>query len=148
MREIYSVSTDKSLLDISMIHEFLSTKAYWCLDIPKALVIKSIEQSMCFGVYAGGSQVGFARIITDYATMAYLCDVFVIESHRGLGLSKLLVHTIMDHPDLQGLRRWMLVTRDAHGLYRNFGWNEVADASRYMEIRSIVPYADINNEVE
>ena len=130
----YVISTDKSKLDLSLIHSFLSTQAYWSLNIPFAIVKRSVENSLCFGVYQGGRQVGFARIITDYATIAYLGDVFILTEHRGKGLSKRLVGEIMTHPDLQGLRRWMLLTSDAHGLYRQYGWTSIANPDRYMEI--------------
>ena len=130
----YSVSTDKSKLDLPLIHTFLSTQAYWSLNIPFATVKRSIENSLCFGVYQGDRQVGFARVITDFATIAYLGDVFILPEHRGKGLSKLLVGEIMAHPELQGLRRWMLLTSDAHGLYRQFGWKTIAGPDRYMEI--------------
>ena len=137
----YTISTDKDKLDLPWIHQFLSTQAYWCLNIPFAIVKRSVEHSLCFGVYYGDPkgaerprQVGFARVITDYATIAYLGDVFIIPEHRGKGLSKQLVQTIMAHPDLQGLRRWILLTGDAHGLYQQFGWKPVASPDRYMEI--------------
>jgi GNAT superfamily N-acetyltransferase len=130
----YSFSTDRSKLDLPLIHAFLSTQAYWCLNIPFATVKRSVENSLCFGVYQGDRQVGFARIITDYATIAYLGDVFILPEHRGKGLSKRLIGEIMAHPDLQGLRRWMLLTRDAHGLYLQNGWKPIANPDRYMEI--------------
>lgn len=130
----YVISTDKSKLDLSLVHSFLSTQAYWSLNIPFAIVKRSVENSLCFGVYQGDRQVGFARIITDYATIAYLGDVFILPEHRGKGLSKRLVGEIMTHPDLQGLRRWMLLTSDAHGLYRQYGWTSIANPDRYMEI--------------
>lgn len=130
----YSVSTDKSKLDLPLIHTFLSTQAYWSLNIPFATVKRSVENSLCFGVYQGDTQVGFARVITDFATIAYLGDVFILPEHRGKGLSKRLIATIMAHPDLQGLRRWILLTSDAHGLYRQYGWKPIAIPDRYMEI--------------
>ena len=130
----YSVSTDKSKLDLSLIHGFLSSQAYWCLNIPFATVKRSVENSVCFGVYQGDRQVGFARVITDLATIAYLGDVFILPEHRGKGLSKRLIGEIMAHPDLQGLRRWMLLTSDAHGLYLQYGWKPIVNPDRYMEI--------------
>ena len=130
----YSVSTAKSKLDLPLIHTFLSTQAYWSLNIPFATVKRSIENSFCFGVYQGDRQVGFARVITDFATIAYLGDVFILPEHRGKGLSKRLVGEIMAHPDLQGLRRWILLTSDAHELYRQYGWKPIAGPDRYMEI--------------
>jgi GNAT superfamily N-acetyltransferase len=131
--EGYHISTDKDLMDIDAIHAFLSTKAYWSLNIPRERVLRSIAHSRCYGVYTGREQVGFARVISDFATIAYLGDVFILEEHRGRGLSKWLIGTIMNDPDLQGLRRWILLTGDAHGLYRQFGWTDLADPSRWME---------------
>ena len=115
----FSISTDKSKLDIAVIHNFLSC-SYWAENIPVEKVQKSIEGSMCFGVYDNGKQIGFARMVTDNATFAYLADVFVLEEYRGHGLSKWLMEVIINHPDLQGLRRFMLATRDAHELYSQF----------------------------
>ncbi len=133
-KDDYSISTDKDKLNLDFIHHFLSTQTYWCLNIPFTTVKRSVENSLCFGVYYSDQQVGFARIITDYATIAYLGDVFIIPEHRGKGLSKRLVGEIMAHPDLQGLRRWMLLTRDAHSLYERFGWVTVPNPERFMEV--------------
>ncbi len=134
IKDDYAVSTDKARLDLPFIHHFLSAEAYWSLNIPMETVRRSVEHSLCFGVYLGLQQVGFARVISDYATIAYLGDVFVVREHRGKGLSKRLVGQIMAHPDLQGLRRWILLTGDAHGLYRQFGWVPVPRPELYMEI--------------
>jgi len=131
--EGYVISTDSSLLDLDVIHGFIS-QSYWAKDMPKALVEKMLKNSLCFGVYRQKAQVGFARIISDYATFAYLADVFILSEDRGKGLSKALVATIMAHPDVQGLRRWMLVTLDAQGLYEQFGFKPVAHPERHMEI--------------
>ncbi len=128
----YMISTDKRLLDLSAIHNFLTT-SYWAKGIPFETVKKSIEHSLNFGVYQAGKQVGFARVITDYATYAYIGDVYILEDHRGQGLSKWLMQVIADHPELQGLRRWTLLTRDAHGLYRQTGFTEPQNPERYME---------------
>lgn len=136
MKDKYSISTERQLLDIEMIHDFLSTKAYWSLKIPKETVIRSIEHSLCFGVYKDHQQVGFARVISDYSTIAYLGDVFILESHRGNGLSKLLMKAIMNHDKLQGLRRWILLTGDAHELYKKYGWKELADPTLWMEFHN------------
>ncbi|WP_130733952.1 GNAT family N-acetyltransferase [Flavobacterium sp. J27] len=133
-KEAFYISTDKEMLDIEAIHDFLSTKAYWSLHIPKETVIKSIENALCFGVYYEHKQIGFARIITDYATIAYLGDVYIVEAYRGNGLSKWLLETVMNHPELQGLRRWILLTGDAHGLYRQYGWTDIVDATKWMEL--------------
>lgn len=135
-KDTFSISTEKSRLDITAIHDFLSTKAYWCLNIPKEKVIKSIEHSLCFGVYENEKQIGLARIITDFSTIAYLGDVYILEEYRGLGLSKWLMETIMNFSELQGLRRWILLTGDAHGLYRQFGWTDIADATKWMELHN------------
>src|SRR5690606_8634407 len=133
-KEEYCISTDKAKLDVDSIHEFLSTKAYWCLNIPKNKVRTSIEHSLCFGVYLHERQIGFARIISDFSTIAYLGDVYILENYRGNGLSKWLMEVIMNYPDLQGLRRWILLTGDAHELYRKFGWTDLADPSVWMEL--------------
>jgi GNAT superfamily N-acetyltransferase len=131
--EGYAISDDPARLDLDAVHGFLS-RSYWAKNIPKAIVERSIRNSLCWGVYHGAKQVGFARIISDKATFAYLCDVFLVEEHRGRGLSKALVAAIKAHPDLQGLRRWMLVTVDAHSLYEQFGFTTVQQPERHMEI--------------
>jgi GNAT superfamily N-acetyltransferase len=152
----FMISTDPARLDLDVIHEFL-TNCYWAKGIPRDVVARSIEHSLCFGIYDGSrqeaspsrierekdgatpakqgfQQVGFARVISDFATIAYLGDVFVLESHRGLGLGKWMMECIMQHPALQGLRRWMLLTRDAHGLYSQFGFTPLKTPDRYMEL--------------
>jgi GNAT superfamily N-acetyltransferase len=134
--EAFYISTDKAKLDIDAVHNFLSTKAYWSLGIPKAKVRVSIENSLCFGVYDAKKQIGFARIISDFSTIAYLGDVYILEEYRGKGLSKRLMEFIMIHPDLQGLRRWILLTGDAHELYRKYGWKDIADPSKWMELHN------------
>ena len=133
-REEFLVSTDRTRLDLDVIHEFL-TKCYWAKGIPREVVARSIEHSLCFGVYDGsGVQVGFARVVSDFATVAYLGDVFILESHRGRGLSEWLMECIMQHPALQNLRRWILLTRDAHGLYSQFAFTPIETPERYMEL--------------
>lgn len=129
----YSISTNPKRLDLKAIHGFLS-RSFWAEDIPKKLVAKSIRNSLCFGLFHERDQVGFARVVTDRATYAYLCDVYILESHRGKGLSKQLIEAVMAHPDLQGLRRFQLVTRDAHGLYKRFGFRAPQHPERQMEI--------------
>ena len=129
----YSISTDKGRLDVALIHGFL-TMSYWAAGVPMEVVKRSIEHSLAFGVFKEDQQVGFARIITDYATFPYLGDVFILEPFRGRGLSKWLMEVIVGHPDLQGLRRWVLLTRDAHGLYRQVGFTEPSRPERYMEL--------------
>jgi GNAT superfamily N-acetyltransferase len=131
-RNGFLVSTDPRLLDLDVIHGFL-TNCYWAQGIPREVVARSIEHSLCFGIYDGKAQVAFARIITDFATIAYLGDVFVLKSHRGRGLSKWMMECINQHPALQGLRRWILLTRDAHELYAKFGFTPLKAADRYME---------------
>jgi GNAT superfamily N-acetyltransferase len=133
MEEDYEISEDKRRLDIGTIHGYL-TRSYWSPGIPLAVVERAIQGSVCFGVYHGARQVGFARVVTDKATFAYLADVFILEAHRGKGLSKRLMERIVSHPELQGLRRFMLATRDAHSLYRQFGFTELASPERFMEI--------------
>jgi GNAT superfamily N-acetyltransferase len=134
------LSTDTSKLDIAAIHLHLSTATYWAHNIPIALVKKSIENSLCFGIYDGITLVGFARVVTDYATFAWISDVYVVDSHKGRGLSKWLIKCIMSHPDLQGLRRWILATRDAHGLYAQYGFKPLAKPEMIMEINKPNPY--------
>jgi GNAT superfamily N-acetyltransferase len=130
--EHYVISTERRRLDLEVIHGFLS-RIYWAEGIPREVVARSIEHSLPFGVYEGVEQIGFARVVTDYATFAYLADVFVLEEHRGKGLSKWLVATILAHPELQGLRRFSLMTRDAQELYRKFGFVEAPGRPTYMQ---------------
>jgi GNAT superfamily N-acetyltransferase len=152
----FVISTDRARLDLDVIHGFL-TNCYWAKGIPREVVARSIENSLCFGIYdesgensprpakevrqgalqpksGAPAQVGFARVVSDYATFAYIADVFVLESHRGRGLGKLLMECIKQHPKLQGLRRWNLCTADAHGLYSQFGFTTPKWPERYMEI--------------
>jgi GNAT superfamily N-acetyltransferase len=129
----YEISTDTARLDVDAIHAFL-TQSYWSPGIPRATVARAIANSLCFGVFWQGQQVGFARMVTDKTTFAYLCDVYVLEAHRGRGVSKQLMDFVMKHPDLQGLRRMMLATRDAHGLYTQFGFTPLTAPDRIMEI--------------
>ena len=132
-RHSYLISTDRGKLDRTVIHRFLEG-SYWAKGIPREIVERGIENSLCFGLYDGERQIGFARIISDLSTFAYLADVFVLESERGRGLGVWLIETIKDHPQLQGLRRWMLATADAHGLYRKFGFTALSRPERIMEI--------------
>ena len=120
-------------MDIDLIHSFL-TRSYWAEGISKEIIGRSIEGALCFGVFENNKQVGFARMITDKATFAYLADVFIIDEYRGLGLSKWLMEVIMSYPDLQGLRRMMLATRDAHELYKKFGFTPLNNVDRWMHI--------------
>lgn len=134
------ISTDGSLLNLDLIHNFL-THSYWAFGIPPETVARSIENSLCFGIYESDRQVGFARVLSDYATYAYLADVFVLEEHRGRGLGNWLMECIVAHPALQGLRRWSLVTRDAHKLYARFGFTQLEAADRWMERHDPKVYA-------
>lgn len=135
----YEISTDPSRLQLDAIHAYL-TRSYWSPGIPKEVVARAIANSMCFGLYdAQGptdTQVGFARVVTDKASFAYLADVYVLEEHRRLGLSKRLVEAVLGHPELQGMRRFLLATRDAHGLYAQFGFEAPAKPENFMEIRT------------
>lgn len=138
-KDTYTISTDKSRLDLAVIHDFLS-HSYWAEDIPLPIVQRSIQNSLCFGIYHQGQQVGFARVISDYTTYAYLADVFVLEEHRGYGLGQWLIQSILNHPELQGLRRWALATRDAQGLYAKFGFKTVETPENEMLLRRPNPY--------
>jgi GNAT superfamily N-acetyltransferase len=128
------VSTDKEQLDLPMIHRFLSEETYWAKGIPLSIMRKAIESSLCFGLFQRDMQVGFARVVTDYATFGYLCDVFVLEPYRGNGLGRVLMEHVMAHPALASLRRIVLVTGDAHFLYEKVGFRRLAKPERYMEL--------------
>jgi GNAT superfamily N-acetyltransferase len=132
-RRMYTITTDRARFDVDAIHAFLS-RSYWSPGVPRATVERAIANSLAFGVFDGVEQVGFARVVTDRATFAYLADVYVLEGHRGQGLGRRLVETILAHEDLQGLRRFLLATRDAHGLYAGFGFKPLAAPDRMMEI--------------
>jgi N-acetylglutamate synthase-like GNAT family acetyltransferase len=134
------ISDDKTSLDRTRIHQFLSERSYWAKDVPRDVVERSIENSLCFGIYQAGRQAGFARVVTDSATFAWLADVVIFEEHRGCGLSKRLVTAILAQPRLQGLRRVMLGTLDAHGLYAQFGFTPIKEVERFMEIHRPNPY--------
>jgi len=130
----YEISNDARRLDVDVIHGFLAEQSYWSRGIPRSTVERAIENSLCFGVYCGTTQVGFVRIVTDRATFALLADVFVLEAHRGKDLSKWLMRCVVAHEDLQGLRRFLLLTSDAHGLYSQFGFEPIGSPARFMEI--------------
>ena len=134
------ISTEKKRLDVALIHRFLSEESYWAKNIPRDLVETSIANSLCFGAYDGDAQVGFARVITDYATFAYVGDVFVVATHRGAGVGKELMAAITAHPSLQRLRRWHLLTRDAHRLYEQFGFQVPPLPEWHMERTKKNPY--------
>ena len=132
-RDEFEISDDRSRLDIKLIHEYLTTESYWATGRNVETVERSIENSLPFGVYKEGDQVGFARVLTDYATFAWIADVFVLNEYRGRGLSKWLMDVILAHPKLQGFRRWVLATKDAHELYRKYGFQELKRPERWME---------------
>lgn len=136
-QDTYTISTDKNLLDLDSIVRYLSKDSYWAAGVSRDIVQKSIQNSLCFGVYEEmgetTKQIGFARLITDMATFAYLADVFILPEYRGLGLSKWLMASIVSMPELQGLRRWLLATRDAHGLYAQYGFTPLDKPDRFMQ---------------
>lgn len=129
----FLISTDRARLDETAIHDFISNKAYWGIGRSLEVVRRSLDNSLNFGLYRGEQQIGFARVVTDYATFAWLCDVFILPSFRGKGLSKWLLEVIVSHPQLQGFRRWLLATKDAHELYRGFGFADLANPKLWME---------------
>lgn len=145
IQEGYSISTDTSKMDVPVIHAYLSNESYWSKNIPYHIVEKYVKHSLNFGVFYQDKQVGYARVITDFTTIAYLGDVFILQEHRGKGLSKWLMQTIMEHPELQGLRRWILATADAHGLYKQFGWTPMKAPDRWMELHDPDVYSVKSN---
>ena len=136
-----TISTDRERMDVEVIHRYLSEESYWAKGIPRELVERAIAHSLCFGAFDGEAQVGFARVITDYATFGYVADVFVLPSHRGRGIAKELMRAVRTHPELQSLRRWHLVTRDAHGLYAQFGFAPLDAPERHMAVAVPNAYA-------
>ncbi len=132
----YEISTDPARVDLDLTHRFLSEEAYWSPGVPRGVVERAIANSIPFGIYKvageGSGQAGFARVVSDMATFAWVCDVFVLSEHRGQGLGKWLMECMAAHPDLQGLRRWLLATRDAHGLYAQYGYHELDDPTKFM----------------
>ncbi len=132
-KDDFTITTDKSKMDIDIIHGYLS-RSYWAQGVPRAIIQKSIEGALCFAVLHGSRQVGFARVITDKATFGYLSDVFILEEYRGKGLSKWLMEIILGHPELQNFRRFLLSTRDAHGLYRQFGFKDLVSPENWMQV--------------
>lgn len=143
----YTITTAKDRLNLDAIHGYLTT-SYWSPGVPKETIARAIANSLCFGLFHGPHQVGFARVITDKATFAYLSDVYVLEPHRGKGLSKWMLEVIRDYPELQGLRRFMLATSDAHGLYSQFGFTPLANPSRMMEIVDADVYRSLPAQAE
>ena len=135
----FEITTNPDRLDVELIYRWLAEDSYWAVGIPRDIALRAIEHSINFGAYAGGRQVGFARVVTDRATFAWLADVFVVEDSRGRGCGKALVAAVLAHPELQGLRRIMLATRDAHSLYAQYGFTPIPP-DRFMEIRDPNPY--------
>ncbi|BCL38901.1 GNAT family N-acetyltransferase [Nostoc sp. MS1] len=131
-RDDYHISTDVNQLDVGVVHQFLAS-SYWAKDLPLEVLQRSLKNSLIFGLYKENEQIGLARVITDYATFAYIADVFVLAPYRRQGLGKWLIETIVSHPELQGLRRWLLATKDAHEFYRQFGFTELNNPARFME---------------
>jgi GNAT superfamily N-acetyltransferase len=144
----YLISTNKELLQIEAVHAYLSIESYWAKGIPLKTVQTSIDNSLCWGIYCNQQQIGFARVISDHATFAYLADVYILEPHRGKGLSKQLMTEIFKHPNLQKIRRWMLLTLDAHHIYRPFGFVGPAFPERIMEISLVNPYQSLEHSTE
>jgi GNAT superfamily N-acetyltransferase len=136
------ISTDKSRIDVDVVYDFLCNQSYWAKGIPRDVLERAIAHSVAFAAYDDGDLVAFARVITDYAVFAYLADVFVVPSHRGRGIAKTLMEAVRSHPQLQGLRRWSLVTSDAHDLYRQFGFRELATPEKHMEDVALNPYTE------
>jgi GNAT superfamily N-acetyltransferase len=128
------ISTDPRRLDVSLIHDFLANRSYWAIGRPLDVVRRALDNSLCFGLYEREKQIGLVRVVTDRATFAWLCDVFVLETHRGRGLGKWLMECVMNYPALQGLRRVLLGTQDAHGLYAQYGFTPLANTDRFMEV--------------
>jgi N-acetylglutamate synthase-like GNAT family acetyltransferase len=143
-RDNLVLSDDRELVDLDVVHNFLR-QSYWSEGVPIDVVRRSVENSLCFGVYDNDNQVAFARVVSDFSTFAYIADVFVLEGYRGRGISKWIMAAIMHHPSLQGLRRWMLLTQDAHRLYRQFGFDSVSSPERIMEITAPNIYRDAGN---
>lgn len=148
----FVISTDKSKIEITVVHDYLSKESYWAKNISLSIVQKAIENSFCFGLYKKKEvnkimQIGFARVITDKATFGYLADVFILEEYRGRGLSKWLIQEILNHPELQGFRGWMLGTKDAHGLYEQFGFKLLENTGRIMRLSLLDAYSEISPQV-
>lgn len=143
----YVISTEREKIDLTVVHKFLR-ESYWAKNIPLETVRRSIENSLCFSLFESQKQIGFARIVSDYATFAYLADVFVIEEFRGQGLSKWLMETIVAHPQLQNLRRWLLATRDAHGLYAQFGFTALDAPEVFMQRHDPTVYLRAEKEIK
>ena len=136
IKDNFKITTDKSQLDVAAIYSYLSQHSYWAKNIATQRVQRACDNSLCFGLYDSNGQIGLARVITDYATFAYLCDVYVLPAYKGKGLGKWLMACVMAHTDLQQLRRWLLATKDAHGLYEQFGFGPLSKPDRHMELKN------------
>jgi GNAT superfamily N-acetyltransferase len=147
-RDGLEITTDRARLDVDAIHAFLAGESYWARGIPIELVRRSIENSICFGMLDGARQAGFGRVITDRATHAHLCDVYVLPAYRGRGLGRWLMECVMSHPDVQGVRKFSLATRDAHGLYAPFGFAPISRPDWAMEIRRADPYGSAESRMD
>jgi GNAT superfamily N-acetyltransferase len=134
-RDEFVISTDPARFDLDVIHHFLANEAYWSRGVAREKVVRQLQHSLCFGIFSGAEQVGFARAITDFTTFAYLADVFVLRPYRGRGLGKWLISCMLAHPELQGLRRWTLNTQDAHGLYQRYGFKSEPKPENYLVFR-------------
>ena len=143
-KDNFTISTDPARLDLDAICDLLA-RAYWALGRPRERTERAVANSLVFGLFDGDKQIGLARVVSDYAVFAYLCDVFIHEDYRAHGLGKWLIETVMNHPDLQGLRRWTLATRDAHVLYRQFGWDTMQNPEKWMEILRPFPGEQANS---
>jgi GNAT superfamily N-acetyltransferase len=141
----FAITTDQTRLDLDMIHEYLAQQSYWARGISRPTLEKSVRNSLCFALLEANRQIGLARVISDYATFAYLGDVFVLPEYRGHGLAKWLMQCVVAHPDLQNLRRWILVTKDAHGLYLKYGFMQLARHQSFMELHNPDVYLDRNS---
>lgn len=134
----FEISTDPARLDVDLIHRYLAEESYWARHVPREIVERSIANSLCFGAFLDGRQIGFARVVTDSAVFAYLADVFILEAYRGRGYGKALMQAVLSHPELQGLRSMLLFTKDAHALYAPFGFEQPSDPARIM-VRRMLP---------
>ena len=137
----FCITTQRGRVSLDTVHRFLSLEAYWSMGIPRETVERSLDNSLCFSLLHGSQQIGFARVISDRATIAYLGDVFLLTEYRGRGLSKWLMKCVMSHPELQGLRRWILLTGDAHGLYAKSGFTALTQPDRWMQRHDPAAYA-------